>query len=47
MKEGYSYVEADPVQQGKGWLEKYYLYQVPTNEIVINPNLAPNNQGWD
>lgn len=47
VTEGYSYVEADPVQQGKGWLEKYYLYQVPTNEIVINPNLAPNNPGWE
>lgn len=45
--EGYIYMYNDPVKAGKGWLDKYYLYQVPTNEIALNPNLAPNNPGWD
>lgn len=26
----------DPVKAGKGWLDKYYLYQIPTNEIALN-----------
>jgi len=25
----------DPLVAGKGWLDKYYLYQVPTNEIAL------------
>ena len=29
----------------KGWLEKYYLYQVPTTEIVLNDKLELN-PGW-
>jgi hypothetical protein len=29
----------------KGWLEKYYLYQVPTTEIVLNDKLE-QNPGW-
>lgn len=45
--EGYIYMYNDPIKAGKGWLDKYYLYQVPTNEIALNPNLAPNNPGWD
>jgi hypothetical protein len=45
--EGYIYLWADPLKEGKGWLDKYYLYQVPTDEIVLNPALAPNNPGWE
>ncbi|MDY5240025.1 RagB/SusD family nutrient uptake outer membrane protein [Bacteroides helcogenes] len=29
-----------------GWLEKYYLYQVPTTERLLNPQLT-QNPGWD
>lgn len=47
MKEGYIFLFNDPLREGKGWLEKYYLYQVPTTEIVLNPALAPNNPGWE
>ena len=47
MTEGYIYLFNDPVKDGKGWLEKYYLYQVPTTEITLNPKLAPNNPGWE
>ena len=44
--EGYVYMYNDPVKTGKGWLEKYYLYQIPTNEIALNPNLK-QNPGWN
>jgi len=40
--EGYIYLWADPLIEGKGWLDKYYFYQVPTNEIVLNPALKQN-----
>ncbi|MDO5570958.1 MAG: RagB/SusD family nutrient uptake outer membrane protein [Bacteroidales bacterium] len=46
LSEGHIYLFDDPVSSGKGWLDKYYLYQVPTNEIALNPALAPNNPGW-
>ena len=45
MTEGYLYLFNSPLAEGKGWLEKYYLYQVPTTEIVLNPNLT-QNPGW-
>lgn len=47
LTEGYIYLYNNPITEGKGWLEKYYLYQVPTTELVLNPNLAPNNPGWE
>lgn len=47
VKEGNIYLFNDPKAVGKGWLEKYYLYQIPTTEILLNPNLAPNNPGWE
>lgn len=45
MTEGYLYLFNDPVAEGKGWLDKYYLYQVPTDEILLNPELS-QNPGW-
>ena len=27
--------------------EKNYLYNVPLDEISLNPNLLPNNPGWE
>ncbi len=45
MTEGYRYLFNDPVKDGKGWLDKYYLYQVPTSEITLNPALTQNT-GW-
>ena len=45
LTEGYLYIQADPLTQGKGWLDKYYLYCVPTEEIILNPNLS-QNPGW-
>ncbi len=45
MTEGYVYLFNDPVKDGKGWLDKYYLYQIPTNSIQLNPQLT-QNPGW-
>lgn len=45
MTEGNIFLFNDPVKEGKGWLEKYYLYQVPTSEILLNPELI-QNPGW-
>lgn len=45
MTQGYRYLYNDPVKDGKGWLDKYYLYQVPTSEITLNPALT-QNPGW-
>ena len=42
MTEGYLYLFSDPVTQGAGWLDKYYLYQVPTDEILLNPEITQN-----
>lgn len=47
MTEGYIYLQPDPMKAGEGWQEKYYLYQVPTQEVILNPALAPNNPGWE
>ena len=45
LTEGYIFLYNNPVTSGKGWLDKYYLYQIPSNEIVINPKLK-QNPGW-
>ena len=45
-RQGYIYLFNDPLKEGKGWLEKYYLYQVPLEEIALNPNLT-QNPGWE
>ncbi len=45
MTEGNLYLFNNPISEGKGWLEKYYLFQVPLTEIVLNPNLT-QNPGW-
>ena len=45
MEEGNIFLFNDPLKEGKGWLEKYYLYQIPTTEILLNPELE-QNPGW-
>ena len=45
LTESYIYLFNDPVKDGKGWMDKYYLYQIPTNAIALNPNLT-QNPGW-
>jgi hypothetical protein len=44
--EGYIFLWNNPIVAGKGWLEKYYLYQVPTTQILLNPQLT-QNPGWE
>ena len=36
---GHLYYYLDPIDAGKGWLEKYYLEPIPSDEILLNPNL--------
>lgn len=45
LQAGNVFLFNDPTKEGKGWLEKYYLYQVPTTEILLNPELE-QNPGW-
>ena len=45
MTEGYIYVQPDPIRQGLGWIDKYYLYCIPTEELLLNKNLT-QNPGW-
>ena len=45
LTESYIYLFNDPIKDGKGWLDKYYLYQIPTNAIQLNPKLT-QNPGW-
>ena len=40
--EGWIYTAPSPLVQGGGWIDTYYLDMVPTNEIVLNPNLTQN-----
>lgn len=39
---GWIYTKFGPLSTGKGWLDTYYLEQVPTHEINMNPNLTQN-----
>ncbi len=32
---------------GRLWLDKKYLRPIPTTAIQVNPNLLPQNPGWD
>ena len=41
--EGYVYYFGVP----NGWLDKYYLEPLPIEQTTLNPNLLPNNPGWD
>lgn len=45
MTEGYIYVQPDPLKQGLGWQDYYYLYCIPTEELLLNSNLT-QNPGW-
>ena len=45
LTEGYIYLFNDPVQDGKGWQDKFYLYPIPTDDLALNPNLT-QNPGW-
>lgn len=42
---GHLYYYYDPLLQGKGWLDKFYLNPIPSDEIMLNPNLT-QQEGW-
>lgn len=46
LQEGYIYLFNDPVQDGLGWQDKYYLYPIPLTDLALNPNLK-QNPGWE
>ena len=39
---GWIFTYPSPLASGKGWLDKYYLDQVPLGQIKLNPNLTQN-----
>ena len=41
-KKGWIYTYPSALATGKGWLDTYYLWMVPTYEITMNPNLTQN-----
>ncbi|MDR1370892.1 MAG: RagB/SusD family nutrient uptake outer membrane protein [Dysgonamonadaceae bacterium] len=43
--EGYLKRFINPVKEGKGWLDKYYLFPIPLNDLALNPELE-QNPGW-
>lgn len=43
--EGYVYLSPDPIAAGKGWLDTYYLFPIPRQELTLNPELK-QNPGW-
>ena len=45
-KEGYVEFFKDPVKEGYGWKDHYYLYPLPLNDLALNPNLK-QNPGWE
>ncbi|MFV0484361.1 MAG: RagB/SusD family nutrient uptake outer membrane protein [Bacteroidales bacterium] len=45
--EGYVKRAVDQTTLGKGWLDKYYLLPIPLEEKALNPNLLPDNTGWE
>lgn len=44
--EGYLKRYDDPSKEGRGWIDKFYLFPIPTNDLMFNPKLK-QNPGWD
>ncbi len=42
---GHLYYYLDPVSAGKGWLDKYYLRPIPSDELLLNDNLE-QQEAW-
>jgi hypothetical protein len=36
---GHLYYYLAPAKAGKGWLDKYYLEPIPSEELLLNENL--------
>ena len=46
-KDGFITPYAKRATYSMNFTEKNYLYNVPLDEISLNPNLLPNNPGWE
>lgn len=44
-EEGYMIVYPD--KQSRKWDDKLYLHPLPIDQTTMNPNLLPNNPGWE
>lgn len=44
-EEGYMVVYPD--KEGRVWDDKLYLHPLPIEQTTMNPNLLPNNPGWE
>ena len=45
--DGYITPYAKRATYSMNFTEKNYLYNIPLDEISLNPNLLPNNPGWE
>lgn len=43
---GHLYYYLDPTTAGVGWLDKYYLTPIPSDELLLNDNLTQQD-GWE
>lgn len=46
LQEGHLYRSPDPRTVGKGWKDTYYLFPIPSTDLLLNPKLE-QNPGWD
>ncbi len=44
--EGYLQRFPNPVNEGRGWKDQYYLFPIPLNDLSLNENLT-QNPGWN
>lgn len=42
---GHLYYYLDPIKAGKGWLDKYYLRPIPSDELLLNDQLE-QQEAW-
>jgi len=41
-----NYIRVYPSITARSWNDKMYLYPIPIQEMTLNPNLQPQNPGW-
>ena len=41
------YLVVYPDKSTRKWDDKLYLHPLPIEETTMNPNLLPNNPGWE
>lgn len=40
-------VYTDELEKTRAWKDKYYLDPLPQTQMTLNPNILPQNPGWD